>query len=578
MAISAQHTRFVTNDYVNALPAEDLIKVAMKKQEMYDEGRKQIKQNLDSYGKLRGMLLTDDERNYFDQELNKMVKNVQENAGLDFSNMSNVESVINLGKPFENDEYIKAGIDWGVEYQNRQKTLSSTAKDKRNADNDLVYMRDIQEHMEKGGLGQKVQKNKAYVEYSDITKELREIEEKVNAEAETVFEQGPTGYIKQIEVKRKTREQIMQRLSASLTPAQQSQLQIHAQANMYRLGNEVLYQTWVGHNKEEKLMFDQAKKEAMVRKSELMGIDPKKRTAKQNFNLKELDNIIQKSDSYITAASENINMNPDNFDMGEYVPFFTSRFISGIAGNLVKNEVKVELKDDIAYKLNTEHRNKLSILAAEGAQDRLTKQFEFEQENYSVGSSVSLNSLSRVNNYMGKGFKVDPTQLPSDQIDKVINQLYDLNNEKAQKLSPAQVEGYVRELRTLQNVYKTYEGTTGSRDKISLNRSQGLGRVETSIDDFLTRPVTDIFNSGLTLEAMQFRTDLGGSKSKGKATPEQKAKDEKEKLVQRGIQGGLTPGQADSTAKQTMLDKAQGKSNNPSKSQGWGEPSTPVKP
>jgi hypothetical protein len=95
MAISAQHTQFVTSPYINALPAEDLIKVALKKQEMYDEGKKQIKQNLDNYGKLRSNIINENERNYFDQELNKMVKNVQQNAGLDFSNMSNVEAVIN---------------------------------------------------------------------------------------------------------------------------------------------------------------------------------------------------------------------------------------------------------------------------------------------------------------------------------------------------------------------------------------------------------------------------------------------------------------------------------------------------
>ena len=559
MAISAQHTRFVTNDYVNALPADDLIKVAMKKQEMYDEGRKQIKQNLDNYGKLRGMLLTDDERNYFDQELNKMVKNVQENAGLDFSNMANVEAVINLGKPFENDEYIKAGIDWGVEYQNRQKQLSSVAKEKRNADNDLVYMYDIQEHIEKGGLGKKVQKNKAYVEYSDITKELREIEEKVSAETATAFKEGPAGYIQQIDIKRKTREQIMARLQNSLTPAQQSQLQIHAQANMYRLGNDVLYQTWVGHNKEEKLMYDQAKKEAMQERSRLTSIDPKKMTAQDKANLREVENIIQKSENYITAANENINMNPDDFDMGEYVPFFTSRFITGIAGNLVKEEVKVELKEDKVYMENTRHRNRLGEIAAQGAQTRLNAQFEFEQENYTVGSQVSLNSLKRVTNYMSNGFKVDASKKPSEQIDQVINQLYNLNNENAAKLSPTQVELYARELRTLQAVYRTYEGSKGSKDKVSLNRSQGLGRVETSIDDFLTRPVTDIFNSGLTLETMQFRNDLGGSKSSGGATPSETVQKEWNTNYERAIKLGQSEEQARASANAAMKKKLEGK-------------------
>ena len=506
MAISAQHTRFVTNDYVNALPAEDFIKVALKKQEMYDEGRKQIKQHLDSYGKMRNMILTDDERNYFDQELNKMVKNVQQNAGLDFSNMNNVEAVINLGKPFENDEYIKGALDWGLEAQNRAKLLESLPADQRSPDNDLVFMHDINEHREQGGLGKKVQKGKTYTQYIDVREKVSKIEKDVQAEMKTIYKQGPAGYIEQVEIESKTREEIKRRIEETLTPQERNQIQIHAQAEMFRMGNDVVYQTWVGDNKQKKLIYEDTKKKAMVERSRLQGL--KTKTAQDIDDLNRLDSIIQESDTYITAVNENIKMNPDDFDMGEYVPFFTSRFINGIAGNLVVNKVKSDLKKDEVYMATLNHKNDLAKIQATGQQSRLTAQFEFQQENFAPSQNVSIHTLKNINRVLPKGFKLDLTKKGSEQINQVMEALNKTN------ISASLKEQYRRSLVNLKGVYETYEENPASQDMIVFNRSQGLGQVQSSAADFLTMPVTDVFSSGLTLEALKYKPSTkGASKS-----------------------------------------------------------------
>ena len=519
MAISAQHTQFVTSPYVNALPAEDLIKVALKKQEMYDEGRKQIKQSLDNYGKLRNNIINENERNYFDQELNKLVKNVQQNAGLDFSNIANVEAVVNLGKPFENDDYIKTALDNGTEYQRRQKELASVPKDKRSSDNDLVYMHDIQKHIEAGGLGQKLAKNKSYNQYVDVRKKVSDIEKEVQGRMQTFYRQGegvPLGYVEKVEIERKTREEISARIKENLTPEEQAQISIHAQAQMYRLGNDVVYQTWIGANKEEALMAEQASKQAMYGLGGLRKI--KNPTAQQVADMQNYERILKESSDTKAATKANIDMNPDEFDMEEYIPFFTNRFISGIAGSQVKEVIKTDLKEDKVYMKNLEHRQTMSEISARGQQDRLTAQFKFDQENYSVDKQVSLNTLNRVNTFMSKGFKVDATKKPSEQIDQVIAELNKSkqDNPNIAKLSRTQIELYSRELRELQKVYQNYESNPGTKDKIVLNRSQGLGQVQTSVDDFLGRPVTDIFNSGYMLDVLKFRDDLsGGSSSTG---------------------------------------------------------------
>jgi hypothetical protein len=506
MAISAQHTQFVTSPYVNALPAEDLIKVALKKQEMYDEGKKQIKQNLDNYGKLRSNIINENERNYFDQELNKMVKNVQQNAGLDFSNMSNVEAVINLGKPFENDNYIRTALDNGAEYQRRQKELASVPKDKRNADNDLVYMYDIQKHIEGGGLGQKLQKNASYTQYVDIKKKLADIEKDVQGEMSTVYRQGPAGYIEKVDIERKTREQIAARISQSLTPDEQAQIQVHAQAQMYRMGSDVVYQTWVGANKEEALMADQESKKAMYALGDLRKI--KNPTAQQLADMQNAERVIKEAQDIKAATRANIDMDPDEFDMGEYLPFFTNRFISGIAGNQVKEVIKTDLKEDKVYLKNMEHRQTMSEIYARGAEDRKNAQFENELE-YITQSGASTNLL--------KGISKVVTNVTgatgSDKVNSMIAQVRD-----NAKLGATVKDRMTSQLETLK---RTYEYAEANKDKgyvVSINRSLGNGYV-TSVEDFLSSDPVQLIESGVA-NSIEVRAKTAGGKS-GSKTPEQ---------------------------------------------------------
>ncbi len=509
MAISAQHTQFVTSPYVNALPAEDLIKVALKKQEMYDEGRKQIKQSLDNYGKLRNNIINENERNYFDQELNKLVKNVQQNAGLDFSNIANVEAVVNLGKPFENDDYIKTALDNGTEYQRRQKELASVPKDKRSSDNDLVYMHDIQKHIEAGGLGQKLAKNKSYNQYVDVRKKVSDIEKEVQGRMQTFYRQGegvPLGYVEKVDIERKTREEISARIRENLTPEEQAQIAIHAQAQMYRLGNDVVYQTWVGANKEEALMAEQASKEAMYTLGDLRKI--KNPTAQQLEDIKNAERVLKESSDIKAATKANIDMNPDEFDMEEYIPFFTNRFISGIAGSQVKEVIKTDLKEDKVYMQNLEHRQTMSEISARGAEDRRNAQFELELD-YTTQSGASTNLLSGISNVVTN---VTGTT-GSEKIASMITQV----NGNA-KLKDSVKQRLVSQLETLQKTYQYAEQNKGKGYVVSINRSLGNGYT-TSLEDFLTSDPIQLIESGVA-KSIEVRSKSGGS-GKDSKTPEQ---------------------------------------------------------
>jgi len=513
MAIAAQHTQFVTNDYISPIPAEDLIKVALKKQEMYDEGRKQIKQVYDNYAKMRSTIINENARNYFDQEFNKVVKNVQSNAGLDFANIGNVEAVINLGKPFENDEYIKIALENGQEYQRRLTEMNGMAKDKRSSDNDLVYMYDVNKYIESGGLDTKLAKNKSYQQYVDISAKMKAAEKDIEAETYTTFEQGPAGYLQQVEHKRKTREDIYNRLMSSLSPEEQAQLQVHAQANMYRMGNDVVYQSWVGSNKEEKLLADQTRKRAMQELGRLSAI--KKPTAEQIDQMNSLQQAISYNEQVIKAADENIKMNPDEFDMGEYVPFFTKRFVDGIAKQLAFNNTKVELKENKVYMANLEHQYKLSEIAAQGAETRKNKEFE-QQLEYTTQSGASANRLSGIT----KVLTSVPTTKGSAAINDMISQI-NANNKLAQSTKDA----YLEQLNTLLTTYKYAEANKDRGDLVvSINRSMGNG-YNTSLSDFLESNPLTLMSSG-QIAQIEVRAKVGG---KGNKTPEQLKNEQKAK-------------------------------------------------
>ena len=545
MAISAQHTRFVSHDYISPLPAEDLIKVALKKQEMYDEGRQKIKQEVDKYQQLRSTIVNENAQKYFDQEMGKFVKNVNQNAGLDFANVNNVEAVMNIGKPLENDKYIKLALKNGMEYQRRTKELSGMAKDSRNTDNDLVYMKDAQDYIESGGLDTEITQNKSYEQYIDISKKLADAEKDVPAETFGDIEQGPQGYLKQIEYTRKRQQDIYDRAMQGMTPAEQRQLQIHAQAEMYRMGDGAAYQVWIGHNKQEKIMAETTRREALGGLSSLESIPPKQRTEQQKESIKALQNIIESQESVINATKGNIEMNPDDFDAGEYTDLFTKRFLTGFSKKLAYENTKVELKKDEVFIIGLEHRNKISQINAEGAQDRLTAQFEDDVENYSVSSTSTLGGLSGIPNILGKGFKLDTTKTPEEQIDSVIKNIQD---NKA--LTDVNKNAYITQLASLKKLYGTARSGAGN-SKVVFNKYAGLGRVETSPTDLLSSSIFDVMASGKTIEVLQRSAPKA---TKASETPDEKTATKRAELTA-GFKSIYQSERAKENSRQAALNK-----------------------
>jgi hypothetical protein len=490
MAISAQHTRFQFNEYVSPIASQDLINVALKKQEMYDEGRKQIKQVYDNYGQLRSTIINENARNYFDQEFGKLVKNVQENAGLDFANIGNVEAVVNLGKPFENDKYIKNALENGMEARRRYSELDKVDKSQRNADNDLVYLNDIAEYQQKGGLDTVLQKNKTYESYVDIKKKLEEAEKAVEAETDydMTTDGTPEGYLGLVEIKRKRADDIYNRAIGNMTPDEQRQLQIHAQAQMLRLGSDAVYQTWVGHNKEQKMASESVLKETRKQMLRLSALSPQQQTPEVREAIKKYQQIIESQQSVVDAANENIQMNPDDFDLNEYSGFFTKRFIDGFSKRMAYENRKLDLKEDVAWKLRTQHRNELSLISARESSQKRVEQYKLDM-SFVPKASTNTASLRGVTGLLTNPTAVTGAANNVAKIGAIRTQITANANIPAAR--KAQI---LNELTQLEAVYSQPDGV------ITINRGTGNSYVS-SIDDFKRGDVLEWMESGNLIEA-----------------------------------------------------------------------------
>ena len=252
MAISAQHTKFVYPDYISPLPAEDLIKVALYKQQMFDEGVNKVQSQVDAYSQLRSDIYTPVEQQYFDETMTNLVKAVNDSAGIDFSKKANVQAVLGIGKPLERDSNIINAIQNGKEIKKRYKTLSEIDQDKRSATNDWAYTNDVENYLKANKLGMSLQKDKQYEEYFDISEMVTEFVKELSPLEQQEFigktDGTPQGYLEVLTQQGFSQTQLANRIKGMLSsnPKAARQLQIDTEYYYNRMGPERAYQAYVG--------------------------------------------------------------------------------------------------------------------------------------------------------------------------------------------------------------------------------------------------------------------------------------------------------------------------------------------
>lgn len=369
MPISAQHTKFVYPDYVSALPADDLINLAVKKQEMYTEGLAKVQQSVDAYGQLRNNIKTDVEREYFDKTMDNLVKAINDSAGLDFSMKGNVQAVLNIGKPLEKDEYITTAISNGKEITRRQETLTKLKPEDRSAANDADYFEDVQDYMKSGKLGYKLG-TKEYTPYIDISKEIndRMKNAKENGTVDIIMDGK---YIRTESTKGLSPQEVAAKISAGLGVKEKNQLRIDAMYDLKQKGIEQGHADVVNYYTNLKQSSEATLLESQNRLKQAQDAYAKAPTESARQALEAVRGPLEEARLQVEVANKNLTQVSDinNFNPNQYVNLFTNNFIANQANAYAYRQVEQKIEAD-PYGVQAESAKNAMNLAAYNSQLR----------------------------------------------------------------------------------------------------------------------------------------------------------------------------------------------------------------
>jgi len=229
MPISHKHVPFQYSDYISPLPADELIKIGSVKQSLYNEGVEKVQKRIDELDKYGFQIEKPEDRQYFSQEMDKLIKSVNESsAKTDFSNMANVRSILSIGRPLENDPYILNAIEGSKELQRRKKLLSELKSSERSPANDWLFMNDAEQWYNDGKVGSKLSKGKQYTPYTDPSEYVSKIVNKVkpNIETDIIRENG---FLKKEEREELAKQRLKSWMENNLPPQIVNQIKIDAE-------------------------------------------------------------------------------------------------------------------------------------------------------------------------------------------------------------------------------------------------------------------------------------------------------------------------------------------------------------
>lgn len=460
MPISAQHTKFVYPDYISPLPADDLIKFAQKKQEMYDEGVAKVQQNIDSYHSLRSAILTDVEKEYFDKSMGNLVKAISNSAGLDFSNKSNVQAVLNIGKPLERDQYITTAISNGKEVARRQEQLSKMKPGERSVVNDYFYMKDVNDYMNSGKLGQKIAYGKEYTPYVDLSKDWMEFMKTQKPNQSESFNasssMGPA-YIEKVTVEGFDTTDLANKFKAfiSTDPNKIRQFQMDAGYSLEQVGKEGAYQ---GYVEDMQAKATTASQNAKAFKAEADRLQKAFNTTGSSTIKAQLEQAKQKATYYEQArllAEEKASTSFDDFDLGDYMEIYTDKFATNMGNMYATQKVSRDLISNEYWKEARADARQAQSFANDLAKERYKQDIENQKPENLLKRRKEMMELARVDqqDFYNVPMFFDPSTINKD-IDKLSIASVIQNPSKVLSVTPAgpqkkTMENFLNYLKTI---------------------------------------------------------------------------------------------------------------------------------
>lgn len=355
MPIGARHTKFEYPDYISPFPADELIKLAVKKQEMYDEGRSLVQKQIDTYGQIRNQLVKDQDKEYFDKSINGLVKAINSSAGLDFSNKSNVQAVLGIGKPFENDPNLINAVNSSKNYSKMMEDYKKLDPKLKSPSNDHAYFKGIKSWMDNPNVGAQLNYS-SYKPYADgVVKKWGELEKDLKPNIETVYEQSPDGrWITKQKISGVDQDRFMKAYMASLTPQEMEQLQMDASYNLDVKGKENVFNQWQQSQQSNLSAYNRQVEDLEGKRqqaaSKLGENDP--------MTLK-LDAEIKKAKMYRDATADKVNKTLDTINDAELVSYLIDDQVFNAAEGYAYKQIESDLNEN-KYTLEA-YKSSLSI-------------------------------------------------------------------------------------------------------------------------------------------------------------------------------------------------------------------------
>jgi hypothetical protein len=342
MPISARHTKFEYPDYISPFPADELIKLAVKKQEMYDEGRSLVQKQIDTYGQIRNQLVKDQDKEYFDKSMGGLVKAINQSAGLDFSNKSNVQAVLGIGKPFESDSNLINAVNSSKNYTKMMEDYKKLDPKFKSPSNDHAYFKGIKSWMDNPNVGAQLGYSQ-YKPYADgVVKKWGELEKDLKPNIETVYEQSADGrWITKQKISGVDQERFMKAYMSSLTPQEMEQLQMDASYSLDVKGKENVFEKWQQSQQSNLGAYNRQVEELEGKRQQAIS----KLGENDPMTLK-LDAEIKKAKMYRDATADKASKTLDTINDAELVSYLIDDQVFNAAEGYAYQQVESDLNEN----------------------------------------------------------------------------------------------------------------------------------------------------------------------------------------------------------------------------------------
>jgi len=489
MPISAQHTKFEYPDYISPLPADELLKFAQKKQEMYDEGVAKVQQSIDTYHNLRSSILTDVEREYFDKSMGNLVKAISSSAGLDFSNKSNVQAVLNIGKPLERDEYLTTAVSNGKEVSRRKETLSKLKPELRSAANDSEFFEDVQDYMKSGKLGYKLG-TKEYTPFVDVSAKIQDMMK--GAKENGYLEEYSDGqYIRTVSVKGLSEQEIAAKVRATLGAKEQNQLRIDAMYDVKQKGIEAAHADVVNYYSAMDASTQAGLNLSSQKVREAQSAFDRSGTASAKKVLEQAKQQYEQFRVQSDIVKDNLNKISDinNFNPNQYVAIYQDKFISQQANAYAYRQEERKMQADPYGTQAQAHRNAKEMAYLNAELDKQTAEATIPKGSKIVSNVDQFNLKFDLLNTLGamtKAYSKTPIYLkgaPNTTVGSEIQKIDQL----LKSTDPKQLKGVIEKASTLLN--KEY--VTGPDAEILQGIINKATTVSRSYNEYLKQTVDD---------------------------------------------------------------------------------------